>query len=318
MPVIQAHSVPSSSLKEISELGKVLSPNVHPAGWLSNDRQFKLERIGINTASTFTGFCSTHDNALFAPLEKVQFEVSSTNALLLLYRATCREYFRKRAQAAMINSICEKSLHLRTIETQDGPRQVELDVEYALRATEEVDSAKGQLDMLVRENDVSSVKYLAIEFQRPPDIMCSGVTTPIRDFDGNLLQDYRDLDANLLPISLTLFCSFGQSYAVFSWLTASDEIAITFLRSLFRRGTDRSIASAIARFVIGSFENWFARPNWWDGLADCSLREFSTLHRLCLDMVDPRDPEYWAQDSGDTVEWALKDVKTNCPQQVFK
>ena len=56
------------------------------------------ERIGVNEASTFFGFCDRHDSRVFRPLESGAFNFTPERVALLGYRAICRESYQKDAE----------------------------------------------------------------------------------------------------------------------------------------------------------------------------------------------------------------------------
>lgn len=58
------------------------------------------ELRGIGRASTFTGFCSGHDDKIFAPIEKTEFAATPQQCFPLGYRALAREVYTKTAAAA--------------------------------------------------------------------------------------------------------------------------------------------------------------------------------------------------------------------------
>ena len=57
---------------------------------------YRFKRIGINKASTFTGFCQRHDTELFLPIETKPFIASKEQLFLLAYRAFSKELYAKR------------------------------------------------------------------------------------------------------------------------------------------------------------------------------------------------------------------------------
>src|SRR5215213_9220766 len=65
------------------------------------------ELIGVSDASTFTGFCSHHDDRAFAPLEKVPFEATAEQVFLLTYRSVCREVYGSRMAVASVPLLME-------------------------------------------------------------------------------------------------------------------------------------------------------------------------------------------------------------------
>jgi hypothetical protein len=98
----RAHTVPrSGSLAKIARDGHVYSFRFSVQGLLKASGALRPELVGINQASTFTGFCSEHDRAIFAPLETMPFTATPEQCFLLCYRAVAREIFTKQAGASM-------------------------------------------------------------------------------------------------------------------------------------------------------------------------------------------------------------------------
>ncbi|OYY64810.1 SEC-C metal-binding domain-containing protein, partial [Sphingomonas sp. 28-62-11] len=88
---IRAHTIQKrTGLLEIAENGHVLS------GRNSNPRTNTddLQLIGINSASTFRGFCSFHDTITFRAAEIIN-NPTKLAAFLLSYRASCYEIYMK-------------------------------------------------------------------------------------------------------------------------------------------------------------------------------------------------------------------------------
>jgi hypothetical protein len=93
-PAIQAHSIQRATvLGAISQDGHVYMFQ-HRVGSV-----FRLERIGVREASTFTGFCEYHDRELFRDID---FSPTRTfdpedkrQAVLLGFRALACEYWKK-------------------------------------------------------------------------------------------------------------------------------------------------------------------------------------------------------------------------------
>jgi hypothetical protein len=59
------------------------------------------ELVGLNFASTFTGFCSNHDGQLFSPVENKIFVTQQEQCFLLGYRAIARELYTKNGQESL-------------------------------------------------------------------------------------------------------------------------------------------------------------------------------------------------------------------------
>lgn len=96
--IVKAHSVSrSSTLNSIAEDGHVMQFNTSHQLLVKHNGRLKAQRIGVNQASTFTGFCHSHDSSTFALIDQPISTLSSEHIFLLAYRATCFESFTKRA-----------------------------------------------------------------------------------------------------------------------------------------------------------------------------------------------------------------------------
>ncbi len=68
--IVRAHSIPKAgSLARIAEKGHVLAYVTSLENLRRNDGRLWPELVGVNRATTFTGFCASHDNKLFEPVE---------------------------------------------------------------------------------------------------------------------------------------------------------------------------------------------------------------------------------------------------------
>ena len=89
-----SHSIPRSSLQTIAEQGHVLQfgiPSSADRKSLTSYADIDPKPVGVNEACCFYGFCSEHDNLLFAPVEKKAVDPTSEQTTLFYFRALCRE-----------------------------------------------------------------------------------------------------------------------------------------------------------------------------------------------------------------------------------
>jgi hypothetical protein len=90
-----AHTIQKEGgLRAIAENGHVISSKKGAFAIARNDGEIIPQRDGISTASTFPGFCNTHD-AMFSPAEQKIVPLSREVAFLLSYRAIAYEKFLK-------------------------------------------------------------------------------------------------------------------------------------------------------------------------------------------------------------------------------
>jgi hypothetical protein len=89
--LIRAHSVSrSTSLLSIAEEGHVMQFDASMEVLIESGGRIVARRIGVNLASTFTGFCHRHDTSTFAAIDIPITALSEEQIFLLAYRAICR------------------------------------------------------------------------------------------------------------------------------------------------------------------------------------------------------------------------------------
>jgi len=227
------------------------------------------ELRGINRASTFTGFCSKHDDAVFAAIEKQPFSATPEQCFLLGYRALAREVFTKQAAASLIDlrrtMDCGRPLEAQ-IAIQTQTFFYETGITAGLR-----DNAhhKSIYDQVLQSRDFSEVRYYVIEVEGAPDVMCSAAVFPEQDFNGIKLQDIGDLETPPDLLSFTSFFGGSAGAIVFMWMPDSGQACERLIESLHAID-DTHVTAALLRLFFEHCENVHMRPDWWDGLKDRS------------------------------------------------
>ncbi len=90
--IVKAHTVPKSgSLRRIAEGGHVYQFRADLPLLKRTHGKPTEKLIGINEASTFTGFCSRHDSKLFEPIEAHPFKPIPQHAQSVGHQAKIRE-----------------------------------------------------------------------------------------------------------------------------------------------------------------------------------------------------------------------------------
>src|SRR4051794_6123097 len=88
---IGSHSISRSWLQQIAESGHVYHLRLNVERAPHEPSAVILDRVGINEASVFPGFCDQHDTTLFRPIECEPFTGTPEQLHLLAYRSICRE-----------------------------------------------------------------------------------------------------------------------------------------------------------------------------------------------------------------------------------
>ena len=268
--IVQAHTVSKSgSLKKIARIGHVysLKPILGARNKLDVQSVFGPKLQGINDASTFSGFCSRHDDLIFSPIEKQVFEGTSEQCFLLGYRALARELYAKRASVDNLDLFqdldkgwsVEEQIHF-----QSTNQALSLGARTGYR---DIVSHKSDYDQILLKGRFEDVRGYVIEFATPPSLMCSGSIFPEQDFSGAVLQDLWRLSKTPDLLTFSSFYGGESGVVVFSWLSSSDRSCAAFTESLHAI-PDKLLTDSLLRFFFEHCENIHLNPDWWENLPE--------------------------------------------------
>lgn len=217
--IVKAHTVSKAKgLKLIAQDGHVCSLQLTPENFEKHGYFLPPKLIGINKASTFTGFCSIHDDAVFSPLEKKNFStIDKEHLFLLMYRAFSRGFYTKQAQL------------LSHLELLDYPFP-DLEEYYGYLSNivagyEDNLAYRIIFDKMLVNSDFEKMRGVVFILNERPPVMCSGSFYPDQDFNGNNLQDIVDLTIIPSLISVTSFYESSMGgLIVFTWLDQDDKV----------------------------------------------------------------------------------------------
>lgn len=265
---IRSHTISNSNyLQLIAENGHVMSWKME--WWATETSDFlNLERVGVNEASTFPGFCSVHDGELFRPLDVEVFKSTREQLFLQAYRTDAREVHCKRRQVEMIP---EAELVARLggipnpetyVSTPNADFQRFL-AELGLRDTE---SHHNRLEQLRKIKDYGRLEHCVITLKGDhPVIACAGAFYPESLPDGTELQNFKDVEANLETIHFSILPNQTGAYVVFSFLDTEGVSPRALVNAILNHARP---ADLIAWMAFAYIENTFLRPSWWSGLRD--------------------------------------------------
>lgn len=308
--IAKAHTVPKSgSLQKIARNGHVYSfiPSLENLNKYGGKLQPEL--IGINQASTFTGFCSVHDNSIFSKIEGQSFLDSQEQCFLLAYRAICREVYTKRASASLSN-LRRDTDRGKPFEQQLAIQGFNFYFDMGVNAgLRDIEHYKTIYDEILLYGDFSSVRAYIIKLDSPPPIMCSAGTFLEQDFEGNQLQDLDNLNVTPQLLNFTSFYGGECGVIVFTWLPECDLVCRPFIDSLRSLPPDR-ITDGLIRFFFEFCENLHIQPDWWENLSDS--RRDALIGRLAAsaNITSPRNSGCIADDGIRFDNWPISGSKT--------
>jgi len=266
--IIKAHSISKGGcLSEIADdTNHVLGIKPNIINIEKNNGKLTLEKIGVNKASTFTGFCSHHDNIIFSPIENNRFSATEEQCFLLAYRAIAREVYSKNNPEKFINQFknSDKGMPLQQqamVQALASAFDTNMNLEV-----KELAEYKKLFDQGLENNNYAFLKHIVIELEEIPPVMISSIVAPDRDFDGNTIQKNTDPKAILQYMMFSSFSSDRKGYVVFSWLN-TDNVISGFIESL-KKIKSESIFSALISFFFIYSENIYISPEWWASLSE--------------------------------------------------
>ncbi|OHU87475.1 MULTISPECIES: SEC-C domain-containing protein [Pseudoalteromonas] len=308
--IINAHTISKSgSLKEIAdESNHVLGLKISLPNIIKNKGKLIPEKIGINQASTFKGFCSTHDKALFACIEDREFVGDEEQCLALMYRSVAKELYAKEGMLNTSEFLKGADKGRSTLE-QMFMQQFAADQQLGINAAiKELSELKSKLDKQLLGKCSGNLTHLIIKSSKPVPVAVSSIVSPISDFAGNLIQDLGDLSVDAQQLVFNAFSSDGKGYVVFSWAKESQKV-LDFINSLLAIDKNKMF-SALIRFFFGVAENTFTSPLWWGTLTN---EQKGKIEKLIMSGVNPMEFEpkdLLVEDGIEFSGWEIASIET--------
>jgi hypothetical protein len=307
--IIKAHSTQKSGLlSKIAHKGKVYCLSRNIGDFVKFGGLAVLKKEGINKVSTFRGFCKTHDNELFEPIDNSPLNPAHTNVyhqvFLYAYRSLCKEIFvRENGVNLLINQLetGEKNLAVREL-----TENLLIGFENGLN---NLNRHKEIYDNVLENHNFQDIEYVIFISDDAPFMAFSGLLFPEYDFMGDFLQD---LSNTSTPIDLITCCSapIKNGWAVvFAWHKSSSKTCVSFMRSLATKMFDGyDTGDLIFRFVM-NFENAAFSPTWWETLSEQEQRQIS--ERLTVDIHEPTQPDYLTKGLDGISKWKFDKIYNN-------
>lgn len=303
--IIRAHTVgKSGSLRHIARKGHVLGIRPSFSSLVRNNGRLVPEPIGLNLASTFTGFCGRHDGQLFSPIDNRQFLGSPEQLFLLAYRAFCREQYTKVASQENIAFMrdADKGKSIRDqVRIQNIVSDFALGTDAGVRDAEVI---KSMLDSVLITRNYSGMHSVVVEFSGVFPVQCSGGVFPTHDMANTQLQDLLDLQTTPDILFMNSFASERRGFVTLTHFSNAESAPSRFLDSLTAINSE-FLGGIIVQLAFKWLENIFIDPDWW---AARSEADRTLLENFMLDSVHPSRPARF--DNFRMVSWELPAVET--------
>ena len=295
--IVKAHSVSASSnLKNFAEDGHVLRFYYPPKAPVEARGRVAAQSIGINNASTFTGFCKLHDSQTFSRIDQPIQLLTPEHCFLLAYRALCQVVFTKAASFAASPTLRQLDRGTPSA-VQQAHQQFCSDREFSIMAgLEDLHRDKADFDRHFLNCNFETISYYILELDHAPQIACSIAFPPEFDFDGNQLQVLENPDIHVDMCTCSIIATQRGGAIVFSWLKETTGASRRLVESLDRLKPHLQ-PSAIVRLVFECGENVFFSKAWWNGLDLKTQR-----------MIEDRANSLWCKPPGNLLDDGCRPV----------
>lgn len=257
--IARAHTISKSkSLSLIADRGHVVSLKPDHRT-LAFQGDYTEREVGINRASTFTGFCSFHDQKFFQPLDLANEKWSAEQSFLASYRTFCRERFQKICAADALSKARDYDSGFSPndqLYLQSSLSASARNTEAAIAAGERL---KARYDAILFSTNTNEFQYLNLFFPGEPSIAISGGFEPDVDLKGHPLQNLYDFSHDPELVTLNIVPYRSGTLVSLGWLENESGACRILADQLIKSGTLGSFV-----FVgLTCIENAFIRPSKW-------------------------------------------------------
>ncbi|SSY69950.1 Uncharacterised protein [Priestia megaterium] len=287
--ISSAHSIQNNTiLKHISLDGYVLSVK-HKV--VEDKLQFEFEEIGKNKASTFFGFCNSHDTNIFLPIEQKDYKVGDKEQeFLFAYRALAVGHFGKKVHLNMIGLI-SKSLNDKNYEpifnyfpqfsnfSDEYQDKMNMAYQLNLNACNNLEGLRTAFNINLQKKKYHHLITKTIVFDSEFHIAASSYIYMPHDVYGNIVNNLSSAKNNK-PLFLTVFPQSGKTYIIMSYLR-KDAGYFQFIEKQIVEQTEdvqkKILSNVIAKYV----SNFYLSPSRWYALnAEKQNRVIQQLNKV--------------------------------------
>ena len=237
-----------------------------------------FESVGRNRATTFTGLCSKHDQAIFDPIDNSPIDPRSEQHLFLLaYRSVLREIHAALTGAVKIQLAFQQKVDLGLVNgdvpTPDGM----LAIEHIARAFDSYEY-KREYDAAYSAKEYGAVEHFHFfEHGWLPTLAVSSLFS----LDGLIVGD------DVARLVLNVYPWENGVAGVFSYLK-DDAQYIRPVVAPFRTLSGAQRLRALSARILNSCENFVMAPGFWNGLDVSSKKAIRDFYVSSL-LVDAED-----------------------------
>lgn len=262
-PVISAHTLSVEAMLRKVAVDSHVYVSVKAKRIARDTFPIEIQRKGLRDVTVFNGFCQKHDRELFACLELEPFRFQRQQCFMLGYRAVARECYLKRKQYESLPSPDDYAAIHGVEEKLQYSDDALLFQAAMLSGAEDAEELKATFDKHLLAQAWDRVVTRAILFPTTPTVLAAAAFQPFVDMDGNQLQDFENLEAEMSQICMSVIPTETGGAAVFSWLDSSNSAPQRFFDSV---ANVPDLSASVLHAIFDNTENFAINPGWYDTL----------------------------------------------------
>ena len=238
-----------------------------------------LELVGINKASTFTGFCDEHDAEIFRPIETKPLNLSDSEQLFLIaYRSLTRE-----VHATMEGAAKVQATYLDLVEKGKVPRDAPSAV--GLEATQHLMKAYAAwqyrhhfFDQCFSRTRFADIRHTRFNLEDEPPVLAASSFFSM-DFKP-WGQPFAALIVNVIPTSA------DRTAVIFSYAQKHARKAVKYISNVVK-SKGKTKKYELSYLIINRAENFFLSPrivNKWTNEKKIAIEK-----AFLTDLLGPKD-----------------------------
>jgi hypothetical protein len=267
-PAIRAHSIQNSViLDQFCFNGHVIMPR---SKMRSTGPDVSFGTVGRNEATTFTGLCGTHDQAIFAPVDIAPIDVRNNEHLFLLaYRSVLRELHASMTAAVKTQHGVQERIELGLVRGDVPSRDELIAVDHMVNSYNSYEY-KRKYDLAFSEKKFGRIQH--VQFFEP-DRSPSSAVSALFSLDHIMVGD------DVARVALNVFPSTHGAMIIFSFLREHALQIRPFMRPFKKVWNDR-LLEMVSVPILNWCENFVILPNSWSkGTKERWSRSFPSTRR---------------------------------------
>ena len=273
--ISKAHSIQNKGiLDKLSRLGDVMAIDFSK---VSSDNGFRLREVGRGKASTFTGFCNTHDSDIFRPIEHCDYmENNKEQNFLFAYRSFGLSYYERYSAYKLIKASQKskeyKSNHI--LEQKLALYDIQLKIVDKIKIIMNTNLDNKRYDRITTDLLIWPGEY---------GIAATSMFFISKDNEGNTINK---TNGYMSPLFFTIFPQLGTTYVLIGYFT-KDKWMYQFVKDQIVTSGVEEQKIIISNLIATYIENIFIAPEYWDNLPVNTKEKY---YQICNSIIGGRKP----------------------------